>query len=165
MCIYLSICGCLSIMELLTSYSYSDKVLLLAMKDMNVAKLTAADLPLFNGITSDLFPGVDVPVLDYGVVCRQIWGIHPFIVHLSIHPSTYPFIYMYICIYPSIHSSIYPTIHPSFYPSILSSICPSIYSPFYACIHQSIHPLLIYSFIPSNHPFTSPFIKSFIHHI
>ena len=44
------------------------KVLLLAMKDMNVAKLTASDLPLFNGITSDLFPGVDVPVLDYSIV-------------------------------------------------------------------------------------------------
>lgn len=45
------------------------QVLLLAMKDMNIAKLTAADLPLFNGITSDLFPGVDVPVLDYSIVC------------------------------------------------------------------------------------------------
>jgi dynein heavy chain len=46
-----------------------EEVLLLAMKDMNVAKLTASDLPLFNGITSDLFPGVDVPVLDYSIVC------------------------------------------------------------------------------------------------
>ena len=34
-----------------------DEVLLLAMLDMNVAKLTAVDLPLFNAITTDLFPG------------------------------------------------------------------------------------------------------------
>ena len=48
------------------------KVLLLAMKDMNVAKLTAADLPLFNGITAELFPGIDVPLLDYGIVCMYM---------------------------------------------------------------------------------------------
>jgi dynein heavy chain len=34
------------------------------MKDMNVAKLTADDLPLFNGIISDLFPGTEIPVID-----------------------------------------------------------------------------------------------------
>jgi len=53
------------------------QVLLLAMKDMNVAKLTAVDLPLFNGITSDLFPGVDVPQLDYGVVRYNSYNLYP----------------------------------------------------------------------------------------
>ena len=38
------------------------------MKDMNIAKLTSQDLPLFNGIVSDLFPGVETPSIDYGKV-------------------------------------------------------------------------------------------------
>lgn len=38
------------------------------MKDMNVAKLTSTDLPLFNGIMSDLFPGVETPTIDYSEV-------------------------------------------------------------------------------------------------
>ena len=37
---------------------------------MNVAKLTSQDLPLFNGIVSDLFPGVETPTIDYGKVTR-----------------------------------------------------------------------------------------------
>lgn len=44
------------------------KVLLMAMKDMNIAKLTSTDLPLFNGITQDLFPAVETPTIDYGMV-------------------------------------------------------------------------------------------------
>lgn len=32
---------------------------------MNVAKLTSVDLPLFNGIVSDLFPGIETPAIDY----------------------------------------------------------------------------------------------------
>lgn len=40
----------------------------MAIKDMNTAKLTATDLPLFDGIIQDLFPGVETPVTDYGKV-------------------------------------------------------------------------------------------------
>ncbi|XP_037928394.1 dynein heavy chain 2, axonemal [Teleopsis dalmanni] len=42
-----------------------EEIVYLAMRDMNVARLTAADLPLFNGIMSDIFPGVVLPVIDY----------------------------------------------------------------------------------------------------
>lgn len=47
------------------------QILLMAMKDMNIAKLTSTDLPLFNGITQDLFPAVETPVIDYGKVRRS----------------------------------------------------------------------------------------------
>ncbi|CAF0814718.1 unnamed protein product [Didymodactylos carnosus] len=42
-----------------------DQVVILAMKDMNVPKMTGPDLPLFNGIVSDLFPDIDTPQIDY----------------------------------------------------------------------------------------------------
>jgi len=44
------------------------QILLLSMKDMNIAKLTSVDLPLFNGVMSDLFPGIETPVIDYSKV-------------------------------------------------------------------------------------------------
>uniref|UniRef100_A0A3Q2VGI4 Dynein heavy chain hydrolytic ATP-binding dynein motor region domain-containing protein n=1 Tax=Haplochromis burtoni TaxID=8153 RepID=A0A3Q2VGI4_HAPBU len=47
-------------------------VLLMAMKDMNIAKLTSADLPLFSGIIQDLFPAVETPVIDYVFLCNKI---------------------------------------------------------------------------------------------
>lgn len=42
-----------------------ERIVYLAMKDMNIAKLTSDDFPLFNAIVSDIFPGVTVPIIDY----------------------------------------------------------------------------------------------------
>uniref|UniRef100_UPI0037E8313A dynein axonemal heavy chain 2 n=1 Tax=Semicossyphus pulcher TaxID=241346 RepID=UPI0037E8313A len=49
-----------------------EEILLMAMKDMNIAKLTSTDLPLFNGITQDLFPAVETPITDYGNLKKAI---------------------------------------------------------------------------------------------
>lgn len=43
----------------------------MAMKDMNIAKLTSIDLPLFNGIIQDLFPAVKTPEIDYSKVLHD----------------------------------------------------------------------------------------------
>jgi len=48
------------------------QIIILAMKDMNVAKLTMDDLPLFLDITKDLFPTVDVPSVDYEKIISYI---------------------------------------------------------------------------------------------
>ncbi|MGH0155728.1 UNVERIFIED_CONTAM: hypothetical protein FKN15_029966 [Acipenser sinensis] len=48
------------------------KILLMSMKDMNIAKLTSMDLPLFTAIVQDLFPGVDTPIIDYGKLRETI---------------------------------------------------------------------------------------------
>ena len=41
-------------------------VLIRAMRDSNVPKFLAEDLPLFHAIVNDLFPGVNIPTVDYG---------------------------------------------------------------------------------------------------
>jgi len=49
-----------------------DVVLIRAMRDSNVPKFLAADLPLFSALVQDLFPGVKVPMAENAVLNQQI---------------------------------------------------------------------------------------------
>jgi len=49
-----------------------DVTLIRALRDSNIPKFLAPDIPLFEAILRDLFPGVAVPVIDYGTVKEYI---------------------------------------------------------------------------------------------
>lgn len=52
-----------------------DMILFRTLRDMNCPKLLVEDLKLFMHLMSDLFPGVEPPVVDYGSlkVCHKSW--------------------------------------------------------------------------------------------
>lgn len=53
-----------------------DITLISALRDSNLPKFLSDDAVLFKGILSDLFPGLELPIVDYGALQECIGTIH-----------------------------------------------------------------------------------------
>ncbi len=49
-----------------------DVILIRSMRDSNVPKFLEEDLGLFGDIIKDLFPGIHIPDIDYGLLKKAI---------------------------------------------------------------------------------------------
>ena len=49
-----------------------DILALIALMDVNLPKFTLNDIPLFKSITSDLFPGIELPEREYTLILNAI---------------------------------------------------------------------------------------------
>lgn len=66
----LTACG--NLRQELGEVQREDQICLRALQDSNIPKFTFQDIPLYNGITSDLFPGVTLPEADYGLLMPSL---------------------------------------------------------------------------------------------
>jgi dynein heavy chain len=66
----LTACG--NLRRILGEVQREDQICLRALQDSNIPKYTFSDIPLYNGITSDLFPGVTLPEPDYDVLMESM---------------------------------------------------------------------------------------------